>query len=201
MALPAGNSLVRRKSIVAIIPEHRWHEAQMKRDLVWKRIQVKSIDALIMPDTLHIGKAGQLAVMAELASRGYNVAIPEIDKGDDVFVVNNQSGAMWRIQVKTSNGRAQRNSRAYQFRTLQTSISNPQTPELHFAFVLRADDRWRFVVMDRAVLNNYVIGQRLGTAAGQYRQISITLHNNGDVICSGINLNHHRENWNTWPVL
>jgi hypothetical protein len=154
-----------------------------------------------MPDTLHIGKAGQLAVMAELARRGYNVAIPEIDKGDDVFVVNNDTGAMWRIQVKTSTGRQQAHSRAYQFRSLQHAITHPQNPELHFAFVLRVPDRWRYIIMDRAVLNNYVVGQHLGTPAGAYRQISIVLHDNGDAICSGVNLNHHLENWNTWPAL
>ena len=35
----------------------------------------------------HIGTAGQLAVMSELCFRGYNVAMPEIDIGDDIFVV------------------------------------------------------------------------------------------------------------------
>ncbi len=154
-----------------------------------------------MPDTQHVGKSGQLAVMAELALRGYNVAIPEIDIGDDVFVVNNVSGSMWRIQVKTSRGRAQKNSRAFQFRAAQASITNPQTPELHFAFVMRAPDRWRFLIMDRAVLNNYVIGQHLGTAAGAFRQISITLHHNNTAVSSGIDLTHHLENWNTWPPL
>ena len=39
-----------------------------------------------MPSLQHIGKAGHLAVMAEFANRGYNVAIPEIDIGDDIFV-------------------------------------------------------------------------------------------------------------------
>jgi hypothetical protein len=37
---------------------------------------------------LYTGKSGQLAVMAELVSRGYNVAVPEVDAGDDIFVRN-----------------------------------------------------------------------------------------------------------------
>jgi hypothetical protein len=52
----------------------------------------------------YIGKAGHLAVMSELTLRGYNVAMPEIDKGDDVFAVKDATGAMWRLQVKTSQG-------------------------------------------------------------------------------------------------
>lgn len=50
---------------------------------------------------LYLGKAGQFAVMAECLMRGFNVAIPEVDIGDDLFVVNDQSGNYRRIQVKT----------------------------------------------------------------------------------------------------
>ena len=35
----------------------------------------------------YVGRAGQLAVMSEFLLRGYNVAIPEVDEGDDVLVV------------------------------------------------------------------------------------------------------------------
>lgn len=37
---------------------------------------------------LYLGHAGQMAVMAEFLVRGYNVAIPEVDVGDDIFVVS-----------------------------------------------------------------------------------------------------------------
>ena len=63
-----------------------------------------------MPGTHYVGKAGQLAVMAELALRGYNVAIPEMDIGDDVFVLNDATGALSRVQVKTANGTKQERS-------------------------------------------------------------------------------------------
>ena len=39
-----------------------------------------------MARSAYVGKAGQLAVMAEYLMRGYNVAMPEVDEGDDVFV-------------------------------------------------------------------------------------------------------------------
>jgi hypothetical protein len=41
-----------------------------------------------MASKSHIGKAGHLAAMAEFLLRGYNVAQPEVDIGDDIFVVN-----------------------------------------------------------------------------------------------------------------
>ena len=35
---------------------------------------------------LYLGKAGHLTVMSEFLTRGWNVAIPEVDVGDDIFV-------------------------------------------------------------------------------------------------------------------
>jgi hypothetical protein len=38
-----------------------------------------------MPGSGYVGKAGQLAVMGEFLLRGYNVAMPEVDVGDEIF--------------------------------------------------------------------------------------------------------------------
>ena len=129
-----------------------------------------------MPGTQYTGKAGHLAVMGEFCLRGYNAAMPEIDKGDDVFVVNDGTGAMWRLQVKTSLGRRQATSWAYQFRVRRTAIETAQTPELHFAFVMRKDRVWHFLLLDRAVLRSYVMNSKMGTVAKEYRQFTIVYH-------------------------
>ena len=154
-----------------------------------------------MPGTQYTGKAGHLAVMGEFCLRGYNAAMPEIDKGDDVFVVNDTTGSMWRLQVKTSLGSDQATSRRYQFRVRQTAILNAQTPELHFAFVLRRDRVWHFLLMDRAVLRTYVRNQNMGTPAGDYRQFTFVFHQDDRLVCSGIDLANHLEDWATWPRL
>jgi hypothetical protein len=154
-----------------------------------------------MPGTQYTGKAGHLAIMGEFCFRGYNASMPEIDKGDDVFVVNDSTGAMWRLQVKTSLGHKQKHSIAYQFRVKETSIQNPQTPELHFVFVMRKDDEWKFLIMDRSVLRNYVRNNQFGSLAGEYRQISVTLHDDGRAICSAVDLHNHINDWNTWPEI
>ena len=154
-----------------------------------------------MTGSQYIGKAGHLAVMGEISFRGYNVALPEIDKGDDIFAVNDSTGAMWRLQVKTSSGRVQRQSIAYQFRIRESAIRSPQTPDLHFIFVMRENDHWRFLIMDRAVFRSYVVNNNFGTLAGDHRQVSITLHNDGRAICSGTNLQNHLEDWVTWPII
>ena len=152
-----------------------------------------------MTNTQYVGKAGHLAVMGELAFRGYNVAMPEIDKGDDIFVVNDNIGAMWRLQVKTSSGRTQGKSSRYQFRIRETAIQFPQTPELHFVFVMRQRRGWRFMIISREVLRNYVENNHLGVLNKGYRQIAVTLNNDGTAICNKQNLTNHMEDWYTWP--
>jgi hypothetical protein len=56
--------------------------------------------------SLYVGRAGQMAVMAEFLWRGLNVAFPEVDVGDDVFVVKDETGELWRVQVKTASAGA-----------------------------------------------------------------------------------------------
>ncbi len=154
-----------------------------------------------MSGTQHTGKAGHLAVMGEFCYRGYNAALPEIDKGDDIFVVNDSTGNMWRLQVKTAVGKKQKKSTMYQYRVKEKNIHQAQSPELHFVFVMRLADGWAYLIIDRAVLKNYVIQNNLGTLAGDYRQITITLHDDGRATCSKLELKNHLGDWNTWPNL
>jgi hypothetical protein len=155
-----------------------------------------------MPDSQYTGKAGHLALMAELALRGYNVATPEIDKGDDVFAVNDATGAMWRIQVKTSNLTDGARTERFAFRIRESAIQQAQTPELHFIFVLRrALGTWTFVIIDRTVLRNYA-RNGLGTVNGDYRVVNFSIAKaTGVLTCSQQDLSLHIGDWATWPQL
>ena len=42
----------------------------------------------------YLGKAGHLFIMSEFLMLGWNVAIPEVDIGDDIFVVQDDSGTL-----------------------------------------------------------------------------------------------------------
>src|SRR4051794_38172880 len=52
---------------------------------------------------LFFGRGGEMVVMSEFLLRGYNVAVPEIDVGDDIYVVEDQNGNLRRVQVKSAN--------------------------------------------------------------------------------------------------
>jgi hypothetical protein len=168
----------------------------------------------------YIGKAGQLAVMAELALLGYNVALPEIDKGDDVFVVNDETGELWRLQVKGAT--PQSRSGSYQVVIDENQIRTMpegEKPDLYFVFALRRTDekRWRFVVMPRQELDKYIVDRaasgkhkgRFGTLrkeGSKYRRtLTITFSSRkktlGQVRCSYEPWERHMEAWEEWPYL
>ena len=52
--------------------------------------------------TTHFGRAGEYFAMSELLLRGWNVAVPVVDVGDDVFVIDDSDKKTRRLQVKTS---------------------------------------------------------------------------------------------------
>jgi len=97
----------------------------------------------------HLGMAGHYAAMSEFLYRGYNVAVPAVDIGDDAYVVEDQAGTMWRLQVKTAD-RLRDNIGSYQLSRYQ--LRNIKANELFFMFVTRWHQRWRFILIARARL-------------------------------------------------
>lgn len=94
----------------------------------------------------HLGMAGHYAAMSEFLYRGYNVAVPAVDVGDDVYVVEDQQGAMWRLQIKTSENNTYLLSRR--------QLREPKANELFFMFMKRSETRWRFVLIPRQKLSD-----------------------------------------------
>jgi hypothetical protein len=152
---------------------------------------------------LYLGKAGQLAVMAELAVRNYNVAIPEVDVGDDIFVVGDASGRLWRIQVKTARATVHRDgSLRAQFSVSRRQLMRPIEPELHFSFAIRHAERWHsFINIVQDDLQEILrqIDARAGSEDGK---LMFTLRCTPDsVLCGRVDLQRYRDNWEPWPVL
>jgi hypothetical protein len=52
----------------------------------------------------HFGRAGEYFAMSELLLRGWNVAVPVVDVGDDVFIIDDNDKTTHRIQVKARSG-------------------------------------------------------------------------------------------------
>jgi hypothetical protein len=139
-------------------------------------------------------------VVAEFLRRGYNAGIPEVDRGDDIFVVEDTTGRMWRIQVKAANGKGKiRQYAQYHLDLIQ--LRKVHFPELYYVFALHSDERWSdFLVIPRATLWRLRNRHGLGNAKKNdlFIRFSFSTH---DVLCKGINFQRFRNNWTAWPVL
>lgn len=89
-----------------------------------------------------IGKAGHLAVMSEFLMRGWNVAIPEVDIGDDIFVVKDEDGTLRKIQVKTSSKTKRQSGFSSQFIIPIKQLKNISSILIHYIFIVRLEDTW-----------------------------------------------------------
>jgi hypothetical protein len=113
---------------------------------------------------LYIGRSGQLAVMAEFLIRGYNAAIPEVDVGDDVFVVRDADGDFTRIQVKAANAHGEDPFSAL-FNVSVAQLESLRKPSLFYVFTVRRDGRWQdFILIPQIDLLRFFRRHDVGAA-------------------------------------
>ena len=86
---------------------------------------------------LYLGSAGQHVVVSEFLVRGWNVAIPEVDVGDDIFVVRDSDGKLHRIQVKTATAQARNYGYSARFQVPLSQLSQAVEPDLTYVVVVR----------------------------------------------------------------
>lgn len=148
-----------------------------------------------MSANLYRGRAGQLAVMSELLWRGWNVAIPQVDVGDDIFVVKDEEGTFYRVQVKTANGTHRRYGCSGQYTLPLQQLRTPQTPDLIYILAVRYEEEWAdYLILSRQAL----LFQHETAGIGTPSQSGITLtiqFRPQTVTCSGSDLSKFRNNW------
>jgi hypothetical protein len=111
----------------------------------------------------YLGKAGHLNVMSEFLMLGWNVAIPEVDIGDDIFVVQDDNGTLRRVQVKTSTSTTRKGSFSGQFSVSVKNLRNLSNILVHYIFLVRHNDEWSKPVIIRQdylldLFENYNVG-------------------------------------------
>lgn len=127
--------------------------------------------------------------------RGFNVAIPEVDIGDDLFVVNDQSGNYRRIQVKTVTATPRNAAGAAghsaQFQVPLAQLEQEFVPELIYVFAARLPAGWGpFLVIPRDVLLDLYEANKLvsKTKRGGRVQLYVRFGPDGSAWCSGQSL-------------
>src|SRR5215203_4852152 len=128
---------------------------------------LSGLSARMSRQNLYVGSAGQMAVMAELLLRGWNVALPEIDLGEDLLVINDETGDLSRVQVKTATARPQRDGYSAQFNISLRQIHSPRIPDLVYIFAVRSEAGWEpFVIIGRSTLRRVQEVHGAGSVSG-----------------------------------
>lgn len=116
--------------------------------------RVKAAPGAPSTQDLYTGMSGQFAAMSEFLWRGYNVAIPAVDVGEDVFVVEAGQGVLRRVQVKTAGtGSVAAGTKTVQFNLSRSQLNlQPGGSDLFFMLLARWDDvdakiPWRFLLL------------------------------------------------------
>jgi hypothetical protein len=153
-----------------------------------------------MAQSGYVGKAGHLAAMAEFLLRGYNVAMPEVDVGDDIFVVHDRQGRLWRIQVKTAIGKRRRYGYSGKFAVPLGQLRTLKKPDLFYVLAMPVGDRWEFVIILRETLRDLHEKAGIGHVVTDDLILNCRL-TAARALCSGADLQAFRNNWDEWPVI
>lgn len=130
-----------------------------------KKGRMRAAPGAVSTQDLYTGMSGQFFAMSKFLWRGYNVAVPAIDVGEDVFVVEATTekgrGMLRRVQVKTAGrGKIENGNKIVQFNLSRIQLNTaPSHGELYYMFITRWDDMnpaidWRFVLISRVQLND-----------------------------------------------
>lgn len=158
----------------------------------------------------HLGRAGQFATMAELLARGWNVSVPEVDVGDDVFVARDDATELTRVQVKTASPSPRDEGFVVTFKLSADQVRRAGNVPLVFVFAVPIEARWEFLVMPQRELlelrGRYLASQRPrgpGRAATPHAvtwMFELTLRP-GQIEGWGESLSRWRNDWSGFRVL
>jgi hypothetical protein len=151
---------------------------------------------------LYLGKAGQFAVMSELLCRGWNVAVPEVDIGDDIFVVRDANGEFIRVQVKTSTTTERRESFSVQFSLSIEQLEREVTPELVYVFAVRHKDKgWAgHIVISREILFKIYQNTQSSLESGNIT-LYFSFKSSQNIMCWDYNFAPFWNNFEIFPVI
>ena len=87
--------------------------------------------------------------MSELLLRGWNVAVPVVDVGDDVFVIDDSDKTTYRLQVKTALAETAERGHVAQYALSRKQLITPLNIELIYMLLARVQERWRYLIIPR----------------------------------------------------
>jgi hypothetical protein len=150
---------------------------------------------------LYLAKAGHLTVMSEFLTRVWNVAIPEVDIGDDIFVVQDDNGILRRVQVKTSTSTSRQNSFSGQFNVPLNQLKNKANIPVHYVFVVRHNNQWtKPLIIRQDYLLKYFQSDKIGSEHNGILNLYFS-YSTDHVECSGLDLSNYVSDFTDFPMI
>lgn len=130
------------------------------------------------------------------------MAIPEIDVGSDIFVVQDEESTLWRVQVKTATATVNRDrSVSARFNLPVGQLRKaPAVDDLIYSLVCYHAGVWSaFINIPRIELDDATAGMK--PTDGEITPTLRLTHN--QVMCNGgkVDLQRYRDFWGYWPDL
>jgi len=139
--------------------------------------------------------------MSEFLMLGWNVAIPEVDIGDDIFVVQDDNGTLRRVQVKTSISTPRSDGYSAQFNVSVKNLRNITNIIVHYVFIVRCHDGWSKPVIIR---QDFLLDLFENDSVGSANAGNITFYfsyAHGSVKCSGQNFTKYVNDFSDFPLI
>lgn len=150
---------------------------------------------------LYLGKAGHLAIMAEFLLRGWNVAIPEVDIGDDIFVVQDSNGTLKRVQVKTASARKQKSGFSARFLVPKAQLAKIAQPLINYVFLARNGDEWmKPLIIPQDILKDYIENKGVGAASSRFVNLYFSFKGE-HVTCSKLDFSSYVRDYSGFPLI
>ena len=150
---------------------------------------------------LYLGKAGHLAIMSEFLVRGWNVAIPEVDIGDDIFVVEDENGTMKRVQVKTSSITIRKKAFSAQYQIPVKQLKEISQTPIYYIFIARKDEHWiKPLIIQQEKLYDHFQKNNVGSEHNGYINLYFS-YSNDRVDCSGQDFTKYIADYTDFPII
>lgn len=151
---------------------------------------------------LYLGKAGQFAAMSYCLVRGWNVATPEVDVGDDLIVIEDKKGIFFRIQVKTAKTTERANGYTVQFNIPVKQLVATIDPEIYYFLMVLHNENWSDkIIISRQDLADLYIHQQIGSVSHGNLMLYFIFQKDSKVTCSGIDFSEYNHNLDNFPII
>ena len=150
---------------------------------------------------LYLGEAGQAAASSYFLARGWNVATPRVDIGDDLLVIEDTEGFFVRIQIKTARAIVRQKSFNVRFNLPMKQLQNRYNPEMYYMFMVYHQNEWQHkIIIPRSVLFSLHLNQGIGSLIGENLILYFSFQDS-KLMCSGVDFTEFYNNFDDFPAI